>query len=192
MYCKNCGAEMIDGAPYCPNCGAKSEIPSANQPMPTPTAYANTPPTPTVYTAPSETSRPVSTPNPVAGFIFSIIGMVYIFTAWLFTLPGFYNNYTALISGVIGLITGVIGLIFGVISLILILTYMGKYHSLHGIGVVGLVFSCIAILFAVILIVAFVSVQNSSHNTANNLRELERLFDLDDYSDSNSYYYYYH
>ena len=170
MYCKNCGTKMIDGAPYCPDCGAKSEIPSANQPMPAPTAYANTPPAPAVYTVPSETSRPVSTPNPVAGFIFSIIGMAFIFTAWQFTLLGFYNNYPALIFGVIGLI-------FGVISLILILTYKGKYISLHGIGVVGLVFSCIAILFAVILIVAFVSVQNSSRNTANNLRELEKLFD---------------
>ncbi|MBQ9247045.1 MAG: zinc-ribbon domain-containing protein [Ruminococcus sp.] len=171
MYCKNCGNEMIDGARFCTNCGAKVETPSVDQSMPTPITFVNTQPAPPTYPALSQTSRPLSTPNPVAGFILSIIGLVHTLCAWIIVIfGGFYNNIFALIYGVIGLI-------FGVISLILILIYRSKYLSLHGIGIVGLVFAGLSGLFAVILIIAFIGVQSSSHNMVNNLRELERLFD---------------
>ena len=171
MYCKNCGNEIIDGAPFCPNCGANVETPPTTQPASTPIMYSNHPSAQPMYTNSPSASRPAATPNPVAGFVLSIIGLVNVLIAWYgISEAGYYNNPMAVIFAVRGLICGSI-------ARILVLVHRGKYQNLHGIGIVALIFSIAAIGLAVILIIQYISEQNRPQRTINNfLNQLDDLF----------------
>lgn len=43
MFCKNCGAELADGAAFCTNCGARLEAPANPYPDAQPNPYSGAP-----------------------------------------------------------------------------------------------------------------------------------------------------
>lgn len=161
MFCKNCGAQLSEGAAFCPNCGT-AVVKEVAEPVYQQPAEPQQP----VYHQPAEPQQPVyqqpvyqpvvngaprSNPGKGMGIAALIMGIV---SCCFFWIP--YFNIICLMMSIAGLILSIIGL-----------KKSKSAGASAGVSVAGLVLSIIGLVLSSIscLVVLGILAEASSHSS---------------------------
>ena len=161
MFCKNCGAQLSEGAAFCPNCGT-AVVKEVAEPVYQQPAEPQQP----VYSQPAEPQQPVyqqpvyqpvvngaprSNPGKGMGIAALIMGIV---SCCFFWIP--YFNIICLMMSIAGLILSIIGL-----------KKSKSAGASVGVSVAGLVLSIVGLVLSSIscLVVLGLLAEASSHSS---------------------------
>lgn len=159
MICKNCGAQLEEGASFCTVCGAKVEAEVQAQPQPQPQPQFQAQPQPQYQAQPQyQQPRPqvnipaAGAPNATPALVFGIIGISLACFAACFCAVPFLN-----------FIFAIIGVIFSGIALGKAKAYYaqggvpsGKVKTGKILGTIGLICSIILIVVGVIVTILWI------------------------------------
>lgn len=154
MYCVKCGKEFPDEASYCPYCGDATLTAAKHHNAADPLANYHP------VTPPNNLSQSAASPNPIAGFVLSIVGVAFCIIAWIdLTTIGYLNNPAFFLFDLIGLGCGIAGLV-------LVIKHK-KAYKLHGVGIVAMILSITALALACFLLVDYVIVHQTMQSLSN-------------------------
>lgn len=146
MFCKNCGAQLPDGASFCAQCGAETRAAAPAQTIPAPAPAPIQTPAPTMPAAAWGGPMPQTPLAPTtAGTGFRVVNCILAPFALMFAILNFVFSiknafdYFEYSSRVLSGITAVVGLVLMLVSAIWLLAVATKREYRRGSAVVPLV-----------------------------------------------------